>query len=218
NGNDIYLTQGTDQVKLDGMADGSGKTGVGQVQFADGTVWTAAQVNTMARTFVGTSGDDTLNGTTGNDVFDGKGGSDIEYGRGGSDTYTVDAGSGLLTVVNGSSSNNTAAGNLLINDLNPDNLWLKQVGSDLQVDVMGSNTSATIQNWFSNAYSRLAEITVSGGTAGNMAIDSQIDQLVQAMATFSANNSGFDPTSSANPTITDSTLLATVNSVWHQNP
>jgi hypothetical protein len=36
------------------------------------------------------------------------------------------------------------------------------------------------------------------------------------MATFSSNNPGFDPTSSADPVINDPTLLAAVNSAWHQ--
>ncbi|RQR18603.1 hypothetical protein DIE23_39110, partial [Burkholderia sp. Bp9143] len=98
NGNDIYLTQGTDQVKLDGMADGSGKAGVGQVQFADGTVWTAAQVVTMARTINGTVGNDTLNGSPGADIFDGKGGNDVEIGNGGADTFIFNQGYGHLEI------------------------------------------------------------------------------------------------------------------------
>ncbi|RQR19095.1 hypothetical protein DIE23_39025, partial [Burkholderia sp. Bp9143] len=98
NGNDIYLTQGTDQVKLDGMADGSGKTGVGQVQFADGTVWTAAQVISMAHNMQGTTGDDRLNGSWGADTFDGKGGNDVEIGNGGADTFIFNQGYGHLEI------------------------------------------------------------------------------------------------------------------------
>jgi ABC-type molybdate transport system substrate-binding protein len=93
---------------------------------------------------------------------------------------------------------------------------LQQVGNNLQVDVMGSTTEATIQNWFSNSYSKLSEISVSGSSSGSLVLDTQVNQLIQAMATFSANNPGFDPTSSINPTITDPTVLAAVNNAWHQ--
>ncbi|SDG42860.1 calcium-binding protein [Paraburkholderia phenazinium] len=339
---DILLTEGTDQIQIDGMADGSGRNGVGEVQFADGTVWTANQLIAMARDITGTTGNDTLYGTNGDDIFDGKGGNDLEIGNGGNDTFIFNAGYGNLeinetnfaagatsvlqlgqgisessmtvagtsngalvltdgitgdqitldnglygdnygvqqvqfadgttwseqqllqmattgisaneslygtplsdvfdsqggadteygnggndiyvlqpgyspvTVVNGIASNNVAAGDLSIEGVNPDDIWLQQVGNDLQVDIIGSTTEATIKNWFSNTYSQLGELTVSGGTGGNMTLDTQINQLIQAMATFSANNPGFDPTSSGNPLITDPTLLAAVNSAWHQ--
>ncbi|MFM0666008.1 hypothetical protein, partial [Paraburkholderia sediminicola] len=95
-------------------------------------------------------------------------------------------------------------------------IWLQRVGNNLQVDIMGSTTEATVQNWFSNTYSQLGELTVSGGSAGNLTADAQINQLIQAMATFSANSPGFDPTSASNPVITDPTVLAAVHTAWHQ--
>ncbi|WP_080340710.1 beta strand repeat-containing protein [Burkholderia ubonensis] len=214
-GIDIYLTQGSDQIKLDWMAHWSGKYGVGQVQFADGTVWTADQLFALAKTIYGSTGSDVLNGTTGNDRFDGKGGADTENGNGGFDTYVLSPGYGSLTVNNGISSSNAAAGDLAVTGVNPSNLWLQQVGNDLQVTVMGSTTEATVTNWFSNTYNQLSEVTVSGGAAGSMTLDTQINQLIQAMATFESNNPGFDPTSSANPVITDQSLLTAVSSAWH---
>jgi len=39
--------------------------------------------------------------------------------------------------------------------------------------------------------------------------------LVQAMATYSTQNPGFDPTSTSHPSITDPTLLALTNSSYH---
>jgi Ca2+-binding RTX toxin-like protein len=338
---DILLTEGTDQIQLDNMANSPDSYGVGQVQFADGTIWTARQLLAMAQNIRGTSGNDTLYGTSGNDTFDGEGGNDleiglggsdtfifnqgyghleinetnytggcsvlalgagideaamsvsgtdngsivltdgtpgdqivlddalygtdygvqqvqfsdgvtwseqqllqmattattpavlvngtassdtfdsngrkeIEYGNGGDDTYSLQPGYAPLTIVNGMPYFNFPEGTLAVEGANPDDIWLQQVGNDLQVDIMGSTTEATIKNWFSNAYSQLGEITVSGGTSGTMTLDTQIDQLIQAMATFSSNNPGFDPTSAANPMITDPTLLAAVNTAWHQ--
>jgi hypothetical protein len=210
----LVLTDGVagDQITLD-MEMSSSSQGVQLVQFADGTTWNWQQLLQIATT--GTTGNDSIYGTSGADVFDGRGGNDIEYGKGGADTYIVQPGYGSLTVVNGLSSSNVPAGELLIEDVNANQIWLQRVGNNLQVDIMGSKTAATIQNWFSSSYDQLGKIAVSGGASGSMALDTQVNQLVQAMATFTSNNAGFDPTSSANPIIADSTVLAAVNSSWH---
>ncbi|SIO72643.1 Haemolysin-type calcium binding protein related domain-containing protein [Burkholderia sp. GAS332] len=210
----LVLSDGVsgDQITIDDMLLAPSVYGIEQVTFADGTTLSIAQLFQMETT--GTTGNDTLYGTSGTDVFDGKGGNDVEYGKGGDDTYVMQAGYGTQTIVNGVYSG-AAAGDLAVAGVNPDELWLQRVGNDLQVDIMGSKTEATIQNWFTYTASQLSELTVSGGTAGNLTLDTQINGLVQAMATFSANNTGFDPTSSSNPVIPDPTVLAAVNTAWH---
>ncbi|MFM0742317.1 calcium-binding protein, partial [Paraburkholderia xenovorans] len=83
-GRGLVLTDGMsgDQVTIDGMLSNA-NAGVQQVQFADGTILSATQLLSMARTIDGTTGNDTLAGTSGPDLFDGKGGSDVEVGDGG---------------------------------------------------------------------------------------------------------------------------------------
>jgi hypothetical protein len=52
--------------------------------------------------------------------------------------------------------------------------------------------------------------------AGGLKIDNQVSQLVQAMATYSANNPGFDPTASSIHTIpNDTNLQSSVAAAWH---
>jgi hypothetical protein len=76
---------------------------------------------------------------------------------------------------------------------------------------MGTNTSVTVNSWFSGSSSQLQEIT-----AGGMKLDSQVSQLVQAMATYSANNSGFDPTASSNQVVPNNNGLQTaMSAAWH---
>ena len=55
--------------------------------------------------------------------------------------------------------------------------------------VIGPIGEMATPSWFSSSSNQLEEIT-----AGGMKLDSQVSQLVQAMATYSASNSGFDPT------------------------
>ncbi|MBR0710915.1 hypothetical protein [Bradyrhizobium liaoningense] len=91
------------------------------------------------------------------------------------------------------------------------NLWFEQAGNDLKIDLLGTNTSTTISNWFAGSAG-----AVQGITAGGLKIDSQISQLVQAMATYSASHAGFDP---SNPTVqalpNDTALQNAVTASWH---
>jgi len=76
---------------------------------------------------------------------------------------------------------------------------------------LGTNASTTVGNWFSGSSGALQEIT-----AGGLEIDSEISLLVQAMATYSANNSGFDPTNSSVHTLpSDTVLQSAVAAAWH---
>ncbi|WP_269766415.1 calcium-binding protein, partial [Burkholderia ubonensis] len=214
-GTGLVLTDGIsgDQVTLDAMLSNAA-AGIQTVQFADGTSWTRAQLVQKATT--GTAGADKLYGTSGADVFDGKGGNDVVIGRGGNDTYVLGRDYGDLRILNGSAGSNTPAGTLSIGQSGSENIWLERSGNDLKVDVMGTTTSATIQGWYSNGYCKLANILVDGNGQGPLLIDQQVDQLVQAMASFSQSNPGFAPSSSQNGTIIDSSLLQLVHTAWHK--
>jgi hypothetical protein len=80
---------------------------------------------------------------------------------------------------------------------------------------MGTKTETTIQGWFTHNYSQLSGISVSAGSGGGMTVDTQLTQLIQAMAIYTSNHAGFDPTSTANPQITDPTELSAVSRAWH---
>lgn len=72
--------------------------GVDELQFADGTIWTRAQLIALAGTKTGTAGADSLSGSGSAETFDGKGApagsQDYEQGGGGGDTFIYNAGYG----------------------------------------------------------------------------------------------------------------------------
>ena len=93
-------------------------------------------------------------------------------------------------------------------DQNP---WFLQSGDNLQIDVMGTNNQTTIDGWF-NSGNQASEIF----TAGGLKLDSQISQLVQAMASYSGSHAGFDPTANTVHQIpNDAALQNTVAAAWH---
>ncbi|WP_186169899.1 calcium-binding protein [Burkholderia gladioli] len=98
NNGDVIIRQGTDRITLSNMADYPDHYGVSQIQFADGTVWTAEELVAKARFINGTSENDLLDGSFHGDVFDGKGGNDEIYGGGGADTFIFNQGYGRLRI------------------------------------------------------------------------------------------------------------------------
>ena len=97
NGTKWFLTDGVsgDQIILYQQYSSDGFA-VSEVQFADGSTLSAAQLMQMELT--GTSGNDTIYGTTGADLIDGKGGSDTVIGNGGNDTFVFNSGYGNLAI------------------------------------------------------------------------------------------------------------------------
>jgi hypothetical protein len=91
------------------------------------------------------------------------------------------------------------------------NLWFLRSGNDLQVDLLGTTDRVTVSGWFgANARAQ----TQSFDTADGLKLDSQVSQLVQAMATYSAGHAGFDPTTAAQMPA-DAGVQNAVAAAWH---
>jgi Ca2+-binding RTX toxin-like protein/subtilisin-like proprotein convertase family protein len=197
-----------------------------------------------SQTLLSYTGNDLLIAGSGADILDCEGGSSTAIGGSGADTLmsgveyqgyvgrqdTLFAGSGYdvfqigddgfrdttTTIINGSASNAVAHNELDFVDGNfhsgitDEQLWLSRANNDLVIDILGQHGSVTVSNWFAGTGYQMQEITVGG-----LKLDSQIAQLVQAMATYSAANL-FNPTAS---TITqlpnDPALQSAIASAWH---
>jgi hypothetical protein len=67
----------------------------------------------------------------------------------------------------------------------------------------------TVVGWYSSTGQKLAEIS-----AGNLKLDAGVSLLVQAMATYSADNSGFNPMAVAQAP-NDTALQNAIAASWH---
>lgn len=160
----------------------------------------------------GDDGGNELRGNAGNDTLTGGAGDDTLIGGAGNDTYVFGRGDGQDIVVNGTAGNAGPSGVLAFgSNVDKNQLWFKQVGNDLVVSVLGTTDQVTILDWYSSNISQLQDIK----TADNWEVDSGLAQLVQAMATYSASNPGFNPTS-ASQAPSDSTLQGAIAVAWHQ--
>jgi hypothetical protein len=152
---------------------------------------------------VGGTGNDTLVAGTGNDQ--------TLYGGSGATTYQFGSSFGQDTVYNGYASTTNGAINFTsASGITDENLWFQQSGNDLVIDLLGTTDQIDVSGWFSgNAGDQVQAIH-----AGGLTLDTQVAQLVSAMASYGAANSGFNPqTATAMPT--DSTLQGAITAAWH---
>ncbi|MDR9836437.1 calcium-binding protein [Herbaspirillum huttiense] len=128
--------------------------------------------------------DNLLVGNSGNNILVGGRGNDTLIGQAGNDTYVFGRGDGrdLIQDTDATKGNQDT---LLFTDAKQTNLWFKHVGNDLQIDVMGSKDQVTIKDWYvggtSGSDNRIERIRTADG---NTLYDTDVEKLVQAMASF----------------------------------
>jgi Ca2+-binding RTX toxin-like protein len=192
------LANGTDQVTVKSwFSNSQNQYQIEQVKFADGTMWTNTQVNSAMSVLTGTATADSLNGLAnrynmmsglaGNDVMtganyadrlDGGAGNDTLAGQSGNDTYILGRGYGADTL----QEDDATAGNTdvlqFMSGIASDQLWLRQVGYDLTVSIIGTDDSATLSNWYLGAQHHVEQFRTSDG---KILLDSMVQNLVDAM-------------------------------------
>ena len=137
----------------------------------------------------GGSGDDSIDGGTNHDFLYGNEGNDLLVGGDGHDTYTVARGDGVDTIVENFAEGDTdvirydnTAG-----DIAPEQLWFRQVGQDLEVSIIGTEDSMTIDGWYDNASGPIERFETG---AGDVLLAGQVQNLVDAMASFAPPSGG----------------------------
>ncbi|WP_300454594.1 calcium-binding protein [Accumulibacter sp.] len=135
----------------------------------------------------GSAFDDTLSGNGLANVLDGGAGNDVLSGGLGNDSYRFARGGGADIVVDSDATAGNTDLALFAAGIATDQLWFRHVGNDLQVSVIGTTDSLTIQNWYTGASSHVEQFR----TADNkLLLDSRVEALVQAMAAFSPPAAG----------------------------
>ena len=165
------LTANVEQLYLTGIA---GLSGTGNAQ--NNIIYGNSGNNLLS----GGAGNDSLNGGAGNDTLDGGQGNDTLVGGLGNDSYLLGIGSGRDTIDNKDSVGNDVL--LLGTGVTAEQVWLRQLGNDLEVSIIGTNNSAKIKGWYSgNADSQLDSLQLADGRT---LLTNEVQSLVEAMAAF----------------------------------
>jgi Ca2+-binding RTX toxin-like protein len=143
--------------------------------------------NTLDNFLLGNSGVNTLTGNAGSDTLNGGAGADILVGGAGNDTYWLGRGYGVDSIM----ENDATAGNTDVARFDAgiatDQLWFSKTGNNLDVSIIGTADKFTMTNWYlGNQYHTEQFKTSDGKTL----LDSQVQNLVQAMAGFAPPPAG----------------------------
>jgi Ca2+-binding RTX toxin-like protein len=131
---------------------------------------------------LGGAGSDTLTGGSGADQFTGGTGNDTMTGGSGNDRYTFVRGDGQDTIIDTDPFPGNQDRAIFGATINPLDLVLTRQVNDLRLAIHGSTDQVIIQNWYGGATNQIETIQAGNGMA---LLNTQVDQLIQAMASFS---------------------------------
>lgn len=164
--------------------------------------------NASNNVLVGNAAANTLTGAAGNDTLDGGAGADTLAGGAGNDMYRMGRGYGAdLVQENDVTTGNTDALQFL-SGIATDQIWLRKVSNDLEVSIIGTSDKATLSNWYLGSQYHVEQLLTSDGKT---LLDSQVQNLVSAMAAFAPPAAG-QTTLPANYASSLNTVIA---ANWH---
>ena len=137
--------------------------------------------NSQNNRLVGNAGANMLFGGAGDDLLDGKAGNDILIGGTGEDTYLLGRGHGNdIIQENDKAKGNTDVAEFDV-DVGADQLWFRKVSNNLEVSIIGTDDKFTVANWYLGSQYHVEQFKTSDGKT---LLDSQVQNLVSAMAGF----------------------------------
>ena len=152
-----------------------------------GTTAISGTGNTLDNVLTGNTAVNTLSGGLGNDTLDGGAGADVLAGGAGNDTYLLGRGWGADTI----QENDATAGNRdvlqFMAGISRDQVWFRKVADSLEVSVIGSTDKMTVSNWYLGDAYHVEQFKTSDGKT---LLDSQVQNLVNAMAAFAPPAAG----------------------------
>jgi Ca2+-binding RTX toxin-like protein len=161
-------------------------TGIGADTLDGGEGDDALHAGAGNDSLLGGSGADRLDGGLGADRLDGGTGDDLLLGGRGGDTYLYRIGDGADRISDLGPTKETDR-LLLGAGLGPDNLWLARSGNDLILSFLGEAGSVTVTGWYADTSRWVERIETADGLA---LLASEVNRLVEAMATFGATSGG----------------------------
>ena len=155
-----------------------------RIEFTDSkAVLTTKDIIAQARIRHGTAKDDDIYGLAdnGNDTLIGGKGNDYLNGGYGNDTYIFSKGDGKDTIYDEDSTEGNLDTIRFGAGIKPADLIFKYVNNNLQISQHGSTDSVTVNSW---QYGKSYQIENVRTANGSMITNTQVDKLIQAMATF----------------------------------
>ncbi len=216
-GNDIYVVDSAGDSIVELANDGSdtvqasvSHTLAAQVEnlILMGSSGLTGTGNALDNVLTGNAGNNTLTGNEGNDTLDGKAGNDGLVGGTGNDTYVLGRGYGVDTVRENDATLGNADIAQFLAGIASDQIWLRHVGYNLELSVIGSGDKFVMENWYKGSSYHVEQFRTADQ---NVLLDSQVENLVQAMAAFAPPAAG----QTALPENYKESLAPVIAANWH---
>jgi len=118
----------------------------------------------------------------GDDILAGDAGNDFLIGGPGSDTYLFERNGDQDSILNKDTSPEAFDQLLFGEDISAEQLWFRQHDQNLEIRVLGSEDRVTVRKWYADEAYHLDAFKLDNG---QILVESQVQQLVDAMAAFS---------------------------------
>ena len=154
-------------------------------------------------------GHDVFLGTPDNENIHGGRGNDTLNGRLGSDSYHFGRGDGQDVIRDYDASGEGTDVVLFGENITAEQLWFQQQGDDLVASIIDSEDQITFDDWYADDATRIEQFVTSDGY---VLVESQVQQLVSAMA-------GFNPPASGEMSLNDSQsneISTAIAASWHK--
>jgi hypothetical protein len=136
-----------------------------------------------ANVILGGDGNDTITAGAGADTIDGGIGTNTLTGGTGNDTYNLERTYGASDIVENDSTGSNTDVLQLGADIAPDQMWFRQSGNDLLINVIGTDAQMTVKDWYLGSDYQVEEIKTAG--AADTLSNSNVQNLVNAMSSLS---------------------------------
>ena len=184
NGNDKYYVDNAGDITTETLTGGTDDYVYSTIDWAmdvnlerlyllEGSTAATATGNTLANTITGNALANTINGGLGNDTL---------LGALGNDTYLFTRGDARDTIKENVGTVGNSDQVSFQTGIANDQLWFRQVGSSLLIDVIGTTDRVTIQDWYLGTQFRVEQITTVDGS--KTLTDANVQMLVDAMASI----------------------------------
>ncbi|MEW6248539.1 MAG: calcium-binding protein [Nitrospirota bacterium] len=182
-GNDTFIVDDAGEVVTEAANEGTDLVKSSITYTLGDHVENLTLTGTAAINGTGNALNNVLTGNSGVNVLAGGAGNDRLKGGKGNDTYVFGRGDGRDKIV----EKDATAGNidtlLFGAGINPLDLMLERSVNDLRMALYGSTDQVTIQNWYTGSSYQIETIRAGNG---QQLLNTQVEQLLQAMAGFSA--------------------------------
>jgi Ca2+-binding RTX toxin-like protein len=206
-GNDTYVVDNAGDVVVESSNEGSDTVNASVSYTLAANVDNLRLTGRAVANATGNELNNTIYGNSAANVLDGGAGNDSLYDSFGNDTYVFGRGSGQDSIAD----TDATLGNTDVLSFGAgiatDQLWFTRAFNNLVVSIIGGADKATIQNWYGGSQNQIEQIKVSGKTL----LNTDVEKLVQAMASFSAPASG----QTTLPTNYQTTLAPVIAANWH---